>query len=228
MKKSVVVVVLMFFSTFSFFAQEVCENEEVKVEDDFTINKCKVEVKKIEDKKVAKVTVINKRFFKKRTQRRNKVSGIKGLNTSGVSKINTSTPKNTIRQIALVLNTFEKTTNGVSFNTVEEIPQFVNCKGGSLDKEACFNYEMRNHIMMNLTYPEEAYLEEIEGDVWVSFVINEKGEVENIQTIGPKNGELLEKEAVRIVKKLPKFIPGKHKGKLTNVVYTFPVNYRLQ
>ncbi|WP_086029711.1 energy transducer TonB [Tenacibaculum holothuriorum] len=228
MKKRFIIVIMLLFSTSNFFAQEVCESSETKIEDDFTINKCNVEVKKLGDKKVSKVAVVSKRYLKKRIQRRNKAVGIESLNTSGVSETDASSLKNNIKQVALVLNAFEKTTNGVSFDTVEEIPQFANCEGDFMDKEECFNYEMRNHIVMNLTYPEKAFLEEIEGDVWVSFVINERGEIKNIQTIGPENGKLLEKEAIRVVKKLPKFIPGKHKGKVTNVVYTFPINYRLQ
>ena len=44
---------------------------------------------------------------------------------------------------------------------------------------------------------------------------------------GPKDGHLLELEAKRMVSKLPDFIPGKHEGKLANVEYTIPINFKL-
>ncbi|SEC90810.1 TonB family C-terminal domain-containing protein [Tenacibaculum sp. MAR_2009_124] len=119
-------------------------------------------------------------------------------------------------------------TNVVKFNKVQSIPQFKACSNASdFDKLNCFNERMISHIQRNFHYPSAAARENIEGKVWVTFVINSQGKVKNIKMRGPKNGELLEIEAQRMVSKLPDFIPGKHDGKFANVQYTIPINFKL-
>ncbi len=122
----------------------------------------------------------------------------------------------------------EVLTNVIKFNKVQTIPQFKNCANASdFEKLNCFNEKMIGHIQKNFNYPEAAAKKNIEGKVWVTFVINKKGQIRNIQMRGPKNGELLELEAKKMVAKLPDFIPGKHEGKAANVRYTIPINFRL-
>jgi len=116
----------------------------------------------------------------------------------------------------------------IPFAVLDEIPQFEACKD-SIEKSGrdCFFQKMSAHINKNLKYPEEAKQSNIQGRVTVMFLINKEGVIENIRVRGPKNGELLEQEAVRIIKLLPKFIPGKYRGKAVNVEYAQPILFRL-
>lgn len=123
----------------------------------------------------------------------------------------------------------EKTiTDFVKFMEVQSIPQFKACtKVPDMQKLKCFNERMVSHIQRNFNYPAAAAQQNIEGRVWVRFIIDKKGEVTNIKMKGPQNGHLLEQEAKRMVSKLPKFVPGKHNGKIANVEYYIPVNFKL-
>ena len=68
------------------------------------------------------------------------------------------------------------------------------------------------HIKKTMMYPEFAMEHNIQGAVFVSFVINKEGFVSEIEAQGPENGLILENEAIRIIEKLPKFIPSKCDG----------------
>lgn len=115
----------------------------------------------------------------------------------------------------------------VPFHLVEQIPLFTKCKNKPLLKQSkCFENYMIKHVVKNFNYPKEAILEGIEGKVLVQFTINKEGKVVDIKKRGPKNGELLEKEADRLIAKLPRFIPGKHKGNLVNVKYALPIIFK--
>lgn len=131
-----------------------------------------------------------------------------------------------------VRNSFKKEKiikNAISFDKVEVIPVFKSCDTGASKESTlkCFNTGMVNHIQDNFSYPKLALQNNISGKVWVSFVINEKGDVKNIEMKGPKNSYILKTEAKRLVSTLPKLIPGKHNGKTVNVRYTLPVNFTL-
>ena len=87
--------------------------------------------------------------------------------------------------------------------------------------------ELLNFVYKNLKYPESASKNKIQGKVIVRFVITESGEVEKVQVVRSLQAEC-DKEAIRVIKLLPKFIPGKQNGKTTNVWYTLPVTYKLE
>ena len=63
--------------------------------------------------------------------------------------------------------------------------------------------------------------------VFVSFVVNQKGEVTNVKVARPFDPNL-DKEAVRVVQSMPKWSPGKQRGKAVKVSYTVPINFVLQ
>jgi TonB family protein len=120
-------------------------------------------------------------------------------------------------------------TDFVKFAEVQSIPQFKAClKVSDTQKINCFNERMVSHIQRNFNYPDAAAAQNIEGKVWVRFIITKQGNVSNIRMRGPKNGQLLEQEAKRMVSKLSKFVPGKHDGEVANVEYYIPINFKLQ
>jgi protein TonB len=117
----------------------------------------------------------------------------------------------------------------VPFSVIDDIPQFEICEKSS-GKEArdCFNKQMQIHVLKNFNYPEEAVENNLEGKVFILFVIDKEGNVTNIKTRTKEIGlELLEKEAIRIIKKLPKFRPAIQRGKNVNVSYAIPINFVL-
>ncbi|SKB40794.1 M56 family metallopeptidase [Maribacter arcticus] len=113
----------------------------------------------------------------------------------------------------------------VPFAVVDEVPIFPGCEDAA-DKRACFNDKIQLHIGKNFSYPKEAQDKGIEGRVSVMFMITSEGVIDNIEMRGPD--KLLEDEVERIIKKLPKMTPGKHKGKLVSVPFSIPVNFKLQ
>ena len=68
----------------------------------------------------------------------------------------------------------------------------------------------------------------IQGRVSVVFVIDKDGSITNVQARGPKGGELLEKEALRVISKLPKIKPGLQRGKPVKIKFSIPFVFRLQ
>ncbi|MCT4699527.1 energy transducer TonB [Tenacibaculum haliotis] len=120
-------------------------------------------------------------------------------------------------------------TDFIKFKDVQSIPQFNAClKVDDAEKVNCFNRRMISHIQRNFNYPAAASAQGIEGKVWVGFIIGKDGKVSNIKMRGPKNGQLLEQEAKRMVTKLATFTPGKQNGKPVNVEYYIPINFTLQ
>ncbi len=87
---------------------------------------------------------------------------------------------------------------------------------------------LSDYINSNLTYPQDAIDNNVEGTVNVQFVVDEKGNISDVKTIGNKLGYGLEEEAVTVVNKLPKWAPGKVKGKSVKTRLTIPITYKLE
>jgi len=117
----------------------------------------------------------------------------------------------------------------VPFAVIEDVPVFPGCEGVAKNKRLdCFMEQMAKHIKKNQQYPERAMEDGIQGRVSVLFVIDKDGGISNVQVRGPKGGELLEKEAKRVIEKLPKFKPGMQRGKPVKVKYSQPITFKLQ
>ena len=87
---------------------------------------------------------------------------------------------------------------------------------------------LENYITNNIEYPLEAIDNNAEGTVSVHFLVDEKGNISNVTTVGNKIGYGLEEEAVRVVSKMPEWTPGKVKGKSVKTWRTLPITYRLE
>ncbi|MDR2144882.1 MAG: TonB family protein [Tannerella sp.] len=79
----------------------------------------------------------------------------------------------------------------------------------------------------NLNYPVVAQESNIKGRVTLKFVVNTDGSVDRVQVLKGVDPSL-DREAVRAVQAMPKWIPGKQNGKTVNVWFTLPVDFRLQ
>ena len=82
-------------------------------------------------------------------------------------------------------------------------------------------------IADNVKYPAECEEKSIEGRVLVRFVIDEQGNVTNPIVVKPVDS-LLDAEALRVIKLMPKWAPGQNEGKAVAVNYTVPFTFRLQ
>ena len=104
---------------------------------------------------------------------------------------------------------------GDVFLSVEENPEFP---GGPA--------KLLEYIQKNLEYPKSARKNDIQGRVFVEFVIEEDGSVSNVRVLRGI-GYGCDEEAVRLVYSLPKFKPGKQRGKPIRVAYTLPIVFKL-
>ena len=86
--------------------------------------------------------------------------------------------------------------------------------------------EFANFIKSNIVYPELASEMGEQGIVYVKFVVNRDGSIEQV-SIRQSVTESLDKEAMRVVKKMPNWIPGEQGGKKVRVSYTLPISFRL-
>ena len=127
------------------------------------------------------------------------------------------------------LSGIRKSINGdgetIPFAKVDEVPIFPGCEDAD-DTRACFQQKMQRHISKNFKYPLEAQEKGFQGRVSLIFTMNTEGGLSNLKVRGPH--KLLEDEAVRIISRLPKIQPGKHKGEVVKVSYSIPITFKLQ
>ena len=113
---------------------------------------------------------------------------------------------------------FSSATTGylIFFDVVEEMPQFP---GGP---SALFEY-----LSKNIKYPVVAEENGVQGRVIVTFVVERDGSITDVKVVKSVDPSL-DKEAQRVVKSMPHWIPGKQNGSAVRVKYTVPVTFRLQ
>ena len=103
------------------------------------------------------------------------------------------------------------------FVVVESMPEFP---GG---QQALFKY-----LSENVKYPVIAQENGIQGRVICQFVVNKDGSIVDVEVVRSGGDPSLDKEAIRVIKSMPKWKPGKQRGKAVRVKYTVPVNFKLQ
>ncbi|MFN3756306.1 MAG: energy transducer TonB [Flavobacterium sp.] len=114
----------------------------------------------------------------------------------------------------------------VPFAIIEDVPIFPGCENVPKDKRRdCFNDKINQHIRKEFRYPESAMEAGQQGRVFVSFVIEKDGSINIANLRGPFPA--LEKEAERIIKKIPKLQPGKQRGKAVRVPFSIPITFKL-
>ena len=105
----------------------------------------------------------------------------------------------------------------VIFVVVESMPEFP---GG---QQALFKF-----LSENVKYPVIAQENGIQGRVICQFVVNKDGSIVDVEVVRSGGDASLDKEAVRVIKSMPKWKPGKQRGKPVRVKYPVPVNFKLQ
>ena len=102
------------------------------------------------------------------------------------------------------------------FDVVEVMPSFPGGQG------ALFEW-----LSKNIKYPVVAEENGVQGRVIVTFVVERNGSITDVQVVKSVDPSL-DKEAVRVVKAMPHWIPGKQNGSAVRVKFTVPVTFRLQ
>jgi len=87
---------------------------------------------------------------------------------------------------------------------------------------------LENYINNNIEYQQPAIDENTEGTVNVQFIVDENGNVINPKAIGKELGNGLDQEAVKVISKMPKWTPGKVKGKNVKTKVVLPVTYKIE
>lgn len=113
--------------------------------------------------------------------------------------------------------------DGIEFQTngkdticiVDPMPEFI---GG---KDKLFKY-----LSKNLKYPDNAFEDKIEGTVFMSFIVGKNGEIINVKVIKGIR-EDIDNEALRIIKKMPKWKPGKQNGNPIPVQMNLPIVFKI-
>jgi protein TonB len=101
------------------------------------------------------------------------------------------------------------------FTFVEDNPNFP---GG--------NVALMKFLSENLRYPLDEDVKNKQGLALVRFVVNEDGSVSDVKVVRSVDPER-DADAIRVVKSLPKFIPGRQQGKLVKVYFNIPIRFKL-
>ena len=111
----------------------------------------------------------------------------------------------------------QKTTQTKIHDAVEEMPEF---NGGQL--------AMMEFLMNNMKYPQAAVKAKQQGRAIVGFVVRKDGTVSDVHITKSAGYAVLDEEAIRVVKAMPAWKPGKQKGEPVNVKYSVPITFKLK
>lgn len=88
-------------------------------------------------------------------------------------------------------------------------------------------FDVSEYLSKTIVYPKDAQMKNIEGRVLVKFVVDENGFVKNV-TIAKSVYPSIDSTALAVIRKMPKWKPGRSKGKPVKVYYTLPIKFRLE
>ena len=136
---------------------------------------------------------------------------------------NTSDMSNMANAVNTTANTLSTTNmqtqqpDTKTFTVVEEMPKF---KGGDA--------KLLEFLSMNVKYPQAAVKAKQQGIAIVGFVVRKDGTIGDVHITKSAGHAVLDKEAMRVVKSMPAWEPGKQKGKPVDVKYNVPITFRLK
>lgn len=103
----------------------------------------------------------------------------------------------------------------IVYTVVQQQPEFP----GGMSK-------LNQYFKKNLRYPQSARESRLEGKIFVTFIVNEQGNIEDARVLRSFDPEM-DTEAVRLIQEMPTWIPGKQNGKPVNCRFNLPVNFAL-
>ena len=136
------------------------------------------------------------------------------LSTTTVATTTHKTDSTNTNTEPLPITTGTNNTTSTFITWAQKMPEFP---GGEAD--------MMKYLKKNIRYPGQALAENITGTVYLSFIINTEGKVSQVKILKGIGGGC-EEEAVRVVKSMPVWEPGKQNGNPVNVQLTLPVSFK--
>lgn len=102
------------------------------------------------------------------------------------------------------------------YDVVEQMPQYPGGMGAFLE-----------FLTENMKYPEDAQKQKVEGRVIATFVVETDGSISDVKVV-KQVFPSLDAEAIRMLKSMPKWVPGKQNGKPVRVKYAVPVSFKMK
>ena len=87
--------------------------------------------------------------------------------------------------------------------------------------------KMLKYIQENLIYPKLALKKQIQGRSICQFIVEKDGSISHIQVVRSSGNKSLDRAAIRVIKTMPKWTPGRLQGKIVRTTYALPVNFRI-
>lgn len=113
------------------------------------------------------------------------------------------------------------------YKVVDEMPRFPGCNVGSQEEmKTCAQQKMLNYIYTNIKYPANAIKDDVQGTTVVRFIVRKDGSLTDIESVR-KIGGGCDEESIRVVRSMPKWIPGKQAGQAVDVQFNLPIKYKL-
>ena len=109
----------------------------------------------------------------------------------------------------------EYVTPNLVYTVVQKMPKFPGGMGA-----------LMSYLAENVKYPEAAFEKGIQGRVSCSFIVNKDGSITDAEILRGVSPEI-DAEAIRVIKSMPKWEPGRQRGKVVDVKYTVPISFRL-
>ncbi len=132
--------------------------------------------------------------------------------------------QNKSREEGLVVaekSTLKRATSPVHL-TVDIMPEYP--KGAHADGQTA----LKEYISETLVYPKEAIEKNLTGRVYISFVVNSEGGIQDTKVARSSGHEILDTEAIRVISLMKGWKPGMEGGQNVNVSFTMPVNFELK
>lgn len=104
----------------------------------------------------------------------------------------------------------------VEFTVVEQMPEFPGGQNGLIQ-----------YLSKNIMYPIVAKENKIQGRTLVSFVVEKDGKISNVQVLCSSGDMMLDREAMRVIRSMPRWRPGFMKGQPVRVQYQIPITFKL-
>lgn len=123
---------------------------------------------------------------------------------------------NTISKAQVKSVEYDNTKNESVFTFVEQMPEFP---GG---EQALYKF-----LSDNIVYPKTAKEQGLEAKIYIRFVVTETGEITNPVSM-KQSPKILEDEAIRVIKAMPKWRPGKQNGRAVSVFFQLPIYFHFE
>ena len=122
----------------------------------------------------------------------------------------------------------EEVMEDVPFAIIEDVPVYPGCKGNKAKLRACLQEKITKHVnrKFNADLASDLGLSPGVKRIFVMFKIDKSGNITNVMARAPH--KRLQEEAIRVVKLLPKMIPGKQRGRPVGVKYSLPIAFKVE